>query len=135
MEGNTRPQPPAATRHPGPPHRTRGAMSGEQANAAREWFAQFTDEEKAELELEIPHRPTKTGYINVCAVKKKLKKTNEEKIYYQAQLQVKGGGGQKALPGTFSTALEAAQYLALFKLHGRSTPIPRSQCPRGLKGM
>ena len=48
MEGNTRPQPPAATRHPGPPHRTRGAMSGEQANAAREWFAQFTDVRRGE---------------------------------------------------------------------------------------
>ena len=73
-------------------------MSRVMADQARAWLASFSVEEKAELVLEIPKKPTKTGYIiiNVIAITKELKKTGDKKMYYQAQLQVEGGGQGRA---------------------------------------
>ena len=86
------------------------------AQAAREWFEA---QEKTELVLERSSK-SKTGFVNVKLIKGK---------YYQAQLHIckKGGedGGQKPLPGMWTTALEAAQYLALMKAQ-----VPRANACR-----
>ena len=89
------------------------------AQAAREWFEA---QEKTELVLERSSK-SKTGRVNVKLIKGK---------YYQAQLHIskKGreDGGQKPLPGMWTTALEAAQYLALWKKHcNEPTPAARKR--------
>ena len=89
------------------------------ANEAREWFEA---QEKTELVLERSSK-SKTGFVNVKLIKGK---------YYQAQLHIckKGreDGGQKPLPGMWTTALEAAQYLlALMKKHRCPEPTPAAR--------
>ena len=88
------------------------------AQAAREWFEA---QEKTELVLERSSK-SKTGFVNVKLIKGK---------YYQAQLHIskKGreDGGQKPLPGMWTTALEAAQYLALMKKHRCAEPTPAAR--------
>ena len=88
------------------------------AQAACEWFEA---QEKTELVLERSSK-SKTGFVNVKLIKGK---------YYQAQLHIskKGreDGGQKPLPGMWTTALEAAQYLALMKKHGCPEPTPAAR--------
>ena len=70
------------------------------AKEAREWFE---GQDKSGLLLERSPA-SRTGFLNVKLVKSR---------YYQAQLHVpkKGrkDGGQKALPGLWKTALEAAK--------------------------
>ena len=69
---------------------------------------------------------TQTGYEFVIKVKKDG---------FQARIKVKEDGEKRskllALPGTFTTALEAAQYRALYLKLGGPKPIPRLQFPRG----
>ena len=88
------------------------------AKEAREWFEA---RDRSELVLERSAK-SKTGFVNVKLIKKK---------YYQAQLHIskKGreDGGQKALPGMWKTALEAAQFLALWKKHEGDEPTPAAR--------
>ena len=69
---------------------------------------------------------SKTGFTNVIPVNDK----------FQARLQVAGdgrGGSRKrkqhSLPGLFSTALEAAQFLALFKKEYEERGLSGSDAP------
>ena len=84
------------------------------AKAAREWFE---EQDKSELVVEQRSAKSKTGFVNVKLIKRK---------YFQAQLHIskKGreDGGQKPLPGMWTTALEAAQYRALMLREGLQLP-------------
>ena len=89
---------------------------------ARAWFS---EQDKSSVAVE--EKPdTQTGYEFVIKVKKDV---------FQARIKVKEDGEKRgkllALPGTFTTALEAAQYRALYLKLGGPKPIPRLQLPRG----
>lgn len=89
---------------------------------ARAWFS---EQDKSSVAVE--EKPdTQTGYEFVIKVKKDV---------FQARIKVKEDGEKRgkllALPGTFTTALEAAQYRALYLKLGGPKPIPRLQLPCG----